>query len=55
MFYNYTYAPEDTEVNGAWLGQQLLHGPASEHKAYLLPGAATLQQCVQSEGVGFLH
>ncbi|ERE86421.1 myotubularin-related protein 5 isoform 2 [Cricetulus griseus] len=33
MFYNYTYAPEDTEVNGAWLGQQLLHDPASEHNA----------------------
>lgn len=32
MFYNYTYAPEDTEVNGVWRGQQLLRGPASERK-----------------------
>lgn len=32
MFYNYTYAPEDTEVSGAWLGQQLPRGPASEYR-----------------------
>lgn len=54
MFYNYTYAPEDTEVSGAWLGQRLPRGPASDG-GLLSPGAAALQQCVQPEGVGFLH
>lgn len=54
VFYNYMYAPEDTEVSRG------LAGAAGRPPAQLLmpgppPGPAALQQRVQPEAVGLLH
>lgn len=58
VFYNYMYAPEDTEVSGVGAAE-VRRGWAARSPPLLSacpsPGPAPVQQRVQPEGVGLLH